>query len=219
MTRDHVVAYNLDNNRPDQAQLAREIHALLEDEPLALVCVEAIGNQLPSVRRYDTLTDRSTRSRANMALYVREDADRTDLRWVDLDTTWQRTEGPGIHENRAFPWVVADGLQIIGVHQQPNRTNTTLEGQAEGIGALSRLMARGPEHRPAVAIGDYNRRVYETGPGPRTLASRIGGKVYGQRIDCAVGRGVKGRSRYVTEVDGVRLRSDHGHAQRLEVEW
>lgn len=219
MTRSHVWAYNLDNNRPDQDQLAREIHALLEDEPLALVCVEAIGNTLPAVRRYDVLADRSTRSRANIALYVREDADRTGLRWADLSTTWPRTEGPGTHEPRSFPWVVADGLQIIGVHQQPKGTRTTTEGQAEGIGTLSRLMARGPGGRPALAIGDFNRRVYEPGPGPRTLASRVSGKVYGQRIDCAVGRGIKGRSRYVSVVEGVRLRSDHDHAQRLEVAW
>lgn len=214
-----IWAYNLDNNRPDQQQLAAEVAAILSTEPLALVGIEAIGNDLPKVRGYDRLGGEGNRSRQNIVIYVDENADRTDLRWIDLDTTWHRTEGPGEHEARSFPWLIADGLQVIGVHQQPQRTNTTTTGQAEGIGALSRAMGRGPEGRPALAIGDFNRRVYEPGPGPRTLATRIGGKVYGQRIDCGVGRGVKARSSYHQQVRGVRLQSDHGHAQRIEVSW
>lgn len=212
-------AYNLDNNRPDQKQLAAEIAAILATEPIALVGLEAIGNHLPTVRGYDRLGGEGNRSRQNVVIYVDENTDRTDLRWIDLDTTWQRTEGPGEHEARSFPWLIADGLQLIGVHQQPQRTNTTTTGQAEGIGALSRAMGRGAEGRPSLALGDFNRRVYEPGPGPRTLATRVGGKVYGQRIDCAVGRGVKARATYVQQVGGVRLLSDHGHALRLDVAW
>lgn len=216
MSRD-VWAYNLDNNRPDQQQLQREVDAILDTGPLALVCVERLGNTLRERRGYDLLASDKNRSRQNTAIYVAADAEHGDLRWIDLDTTWHRTEGPGEHEARSFPHVDVDGLLLIGVHQQPKGTNTTLDGQAEGIGALSRAFR---EHDgPALAIGDFNRTALETGPGPRTLAKRVEGRTIGTRIDCAVGRGVRGRIAYPTSVGGVRLLSDHRRAVRVTIDF
>lgn len=228
MTRDHVIAYNVDNYRKDQDRLAREIHAILDTGPLLFFAIECRGNRLPAVRGYDRLLHKHDESlsqmrnaaRYNTITYVREGADRTELRWIDLGTTWPRTKGPGTHEPRSFPWLVVEGLQGIGVHQQPKRTATTIDGQAEGIGALARAMGRGAEDRPAVALGDFNRRKFEPGPGPATLAKRIGGKALGNRIDCAVtNTHVVGKATYLSKVGGVPLLSDHPHALRLDLKW
>lgn len=218
--REYLWAYNLDNNRPDQYQLARELQAIGEQRPLAIACVEAIGNRLPTLRGFRLIADRSTRSRANIAMYVRADARIGDIRWTDLRTTWPRTQGPGTHEPRSLLTVVVDDVQVTAVHQQPKGTATTLKGQSEGIDALARLMRRGPDDRLAIALGDFNRRHHELGPGPGALAALVDGKPVGSRIDCAVVRGAKrSRARYFSRVAGVPLMSDHKHALRLEVAW
>ena len=218
--REVFYTYNLDNNRPDQHQLARELQAIASEDPLVIACVESIGNRLPRLRGYVLYGDDSTRSRANVAAYVRRDARVGDVRWTDLKETWRRTQGPGIHEPRSFLTVVADKVQVTTLHQCPKGTSNTLAAQAEGIDALESLMNRGPDDRLAIAIGDFNRRRREAGPGPDLLAARVGGRVVGTRIDAAVVRGAKrARARYLTHVAGVPMRSDHKHAMRLEVKW
>lgn len=218
----NLINFNIDNYRPDQGQLAEELHAINEQwDPFLIFCIEAIGNRLPRLDGMTLLQDDSTPSRANIAVYVDKHARHTGLNWIDLKTTWPRTEGPGIHPPRSFPWLVPNGLQAIGVHQAPKNAKTVMEAQREGIEALESLMGRGVPTRASLALGDFNRSKTDLGPGPATLAKAIGGKVLGERIMCGVGKnlGLLHKSTYHTSADGIPIKADHGNYQRVRISW
>lgn len=210
---ERVLFYNLQVSRnPNTVQ--DEVDALLTTAPLVAVFCEAIGYHLETPG-YRQLRRGRRRSRRNIIVAVRRDRRIWARRWLDLEATWGRTQHPGRHEPRSFPYARAWGVKWLGVHQGPQWTDNTMAVQFEGIDRLTNAM-RG--WRPAVALGDFNRRPGEEGPGPDLLAKRVGGKVVGNRIDCAVVKGLEVVGhQYMTQIDGVPLRSDHRHALLIKV--
>lgn len=226
--------YNLDNNRPDD-QVAYELEAFARLPRLAVLgIVEAIGNTLIDLPGFQKIRSTKNRSRLNIAAYVRDDLDISSISWIDLERTWPRTEGPGIHEARSILAMDVEDTQVIVGHQGPPNIPTAAWVQQEGIDELTTLMApwkragwieRQRKHQKAakakqrIALADWNRRKGEPGPGPDMLAQRIGGKVIGGRIDAAVVRNVDVTMYgYPERVAGTRLLSDHGHAFFMEVD-
>lgn len=93
--------YNIRVGR-DAVQVAREVRAMLaKRRVLALFLVEASGYRLPPVATHQHVRDRTSASRANVAAYVKRGHLR-EVRWVDLDHMWKRTEHPGMHDPRSF---------------------------------------------------------------------------------------------------------------------
>jgi hypothetical protein len=235
-------SYNLDNGR-SRRKVRREVEAILSNDQLphlpalpAVLIGQEAGRYHFHVRGYTLLEDRSTKSRANVVAWVRNDLARPDtLRWIDLRTTWPRPKYAwlGRHEPRSYPAFMAGRIAVIGLQQPPpNLGRLTEPAQREGIDRLAPVM--GPwlrrrwhnresldkhvaQLRPRVTIGDFNRRAREDGPGPAELAGRVGGHTVGNRIDCAVVAGDVKVSHvdYPQHVNGVRLGSDHGHAFRM----
>lgn len=202
-------------------QVAAEIRAILSTGPAVLGLNEAVGHALPHVRGYQQVRDRTTESRANIAAYVRRDVPLTNVRWHDLEETWSRTQHDGQHPPRSFVSFHAGGCKVAVAHQAPKGTDNTIAAQTEGITVLAEVLDTKTVGRPALVLMDANRRRRETGPGPAVLARRLGGRVVGDRIDCAVVAGdvrvVEHRYVRRIRVDGrtVRLRSDHPHALRF----
>jgi hypothetical protein len=215
--------YNLRVGRA-QSRIRLEIRALLSWKPLVLGLCEAIGYDLENLPGYSQVRDRSTKSRANVAVYVRE-GHLESVKWHDMHETWHRTEGPGEHEARAWAELRVDTDQVLVGHQPPKGTNNTFDAQMEGINFLTARMApwtrqdwpdrnadskvRAKE-RQRIVLADFNRRAGEPGPGPTLLANRIRGAITGARIDASVDRALDVTShQYVNRVGNVILRSDH----------
>lgn len=219
-----VVFYNLDNNR-DPAQVAKEIRGILDTGPALLGLCEAVGYDLPNRDGYHKVRDRSTKSRANVAAYVRTSMFGGGVKWHDLTETWSRTNAgaSGKHEARSFPTFKLGTMQAIVHHQPPQQCDNAQAAQQEGIDALAKVMKPGQDandhqrHRPRVVVADFNRRKGESGPGPTPLANQISGRVVGGKIDAAVCRGdyAAGSVSYPSKMGGVAFKSDHGHALRF----
>lgn len=222
--------YNLQVNR-SRRTVRRELRAILKDKPAFLALNEAMGYRLPRIRGYVLAHDRSTRSRANVALYVRGDLPLSQVRYIDLEETWGRTQHPGDHEARSYLQCRVAGIQVTVYHAAPRYTDNTMDAQAEGIRSLTKTAASWRRNdwmnrgalarvdsleRPRIVIGDFNRGKNDVGPGPTVLAKAIGGEVATFRIDTAVTRNVEVKDFwYYDTVHGVPLKSDHKHALRL----
>lgn len=220
--------YNARVGRRDST-LATEVRALLGDRPLALGLVETVGYDLPTAPGYTLIRDRSTRPRANIAAYIRSDA-ACAWRWVDLAETWPRTEHPGTHEPRSILSVRVGRMQVVVGHAPPRAA--TPAARREWWQALLPILdprqrpawdKRGPLHRarallrPRLLLADFNALAGHDHPSQAWLAGQIGGQVRGTRIDAAVVRQVRIDGwAYRGAVGGVRLRSDHKHAFRLD---
>lgn len=212
-----IWTYNLDNGRPD-ALVNREIAHILDTRPLVLIGVEATGLKAMRHPDYRLIRDRSTKSRDNILAYVHRGHRYQPGGWLDLHGTWPRTEGPGIHEARSFPWFWVEGLKVAGVHLPPNNAQGRDQLQTECIDALIDL-------DPDIASGDFNGRKGDPGSGkPDALAHELGARVVGERIDCAVvRRGIRvSRVRYPERAGRlfgrVQLQSDHQHAFRFTID-
>lgn len=201
-------------------QVRREVAGLLSMKPAVLGLAEAVGHNLPAMEGYRLIRDRSVPGRANIAAYVRRTPayDITRHRWIDLKETWPRRQHPGAHDPRSFLSLWLGGVKVIVAHQAP-RGSDTWDAQLEGVNVLEDLMDTRVATRPVVTLADWNRRRGESGPGPSTVAARVGGKVIGRKIDAAVVTDVKKVSgvRYVHRAGGVALLSDHPHALTLTV--
>lgn len=233
--------YNLQVGRK-LARVEVEIRAVLATGPAVLMLCEAVGYALPDVAGYRVVRDRSTRSRANIAAYVRDDIPVTRELWHDLRETWSRTQHPGTHEPRSWLELVLGRLQLLVGHQPPKGTDNTSAAQQEGEELVVRRMAPWQRpgwrarnarsravaaERPRAAFMDGNNRG-ASGAGPVSMARRISGRVLGRpSIDVAVVRGVdEASAKHVRRVPvaGGRLRvrrwvtfrSDHRKALRVE---
>lgn len=231
---ERIAFYNLDNNRDDDV-VRDELLAAADRGYALLGLVETIGNRLIDLKGYERISDNTTRSRQNIAAYVRKDLPITKVDWHDCTFRWPRTEGPGIHEPRS--WLLLEAgqreTQVLIGHQPPRYVDGAVAGQQEGIEVCERYMApwtrerwssrlskhqRAARKKPRLALADWNRRSGEPGPGPDVLAQRIGGKVAGDGIDAMVSRNVEVLDwRYVRQVAGVALRSDHKRAFEVVV--
>ena len=237
-----VFFYNLDNYRKDQ-QVKAELEAMASRQPAMIGLCEVVGNTLPALDGYklirSKLRDGSTlaRSRSNIALYVRRDLPVWNVRWIDCEQSWPRTQGPGTHEPRSY-LSLRVGLTKVIVAHQPQRpigdadTRVALYfARQEGISRLALAMTpkgkdgslrlRIAKRRPVILMADFNARSGER-QGPDTLAAKIDGRVYGgERIDNVVARGNVWVSKVdvVTRVAGVALESDHHHAIRFTIRF
>lgn len=228
-----VKFYNLQVSR-DPAQVDREIQALLDSGPEVLGLCEATGYDLPDRGGYAKIRDRSNKSRANVAAYVNK-ALLGKVTWHDLHETWTRTQHPGTHEPRSWIEARVGGVQLLIGHQPPKGTDNTKAAQQEGIDLLVARMApwkqddwsdRSEQDKadakacPRISVADMNRGPNEDGPGPKALRNQIDGWTAGQQIDSATCRGgdcwLKSVD-YVSDPQGVKLKSDHGDALVLKV--
>jgi hypothetical protein len=205
-------SYNCDNGRPDP-RVNLELDRLL-DLLDVLVCCEATGLHVDRRDSHRLIRDRSTTSRENQFAFVRRDLDYEPGGWLDHSGTWPRPKYPhlGNHEPRSFPWFTVEGLVVVGVQLPPDNAHPRGPLQMESI---RRLVALNPD----VALGDFNARRGEDGPGPDLLAARIGGRTIGRRIDCAVVRqGLKVSDiDYPMRLGRVQLLSDHRRASTFTV--
>jgi hypothetical protein len=210
--------YNLQVGRLP-AVVNHELEAMLSEAPLIVCGAEAVGYHLAQRHGYTLIRDRSREGRANLFAYLR-DTPAYPLgkpRWTDQHQTWTRTQHPGRHAPRSLLHVRVGPLQLVVGHAPPRGTDNTVVAQQEYASAILNVMSRGTRQwartRPRLALADWNRRPGELGPGPTWVASRLGGSVWGDTIDCAVSRHleVKG-SQLVSNVQGVPLGSDHRHA-------
>lgn len=220
--------YNLDNYRSDR-QVELELQALADTGVKLIALCEVIGNKLPRLAGYTLVQDRSTRSRLNIALYVHDSLPLRGHRWIDLEGTWPRTKGKGVHEARSYLVVRIGRMQLIVAHQPPKNARHARVLQQEGIDALARAMTPWRRKRsklvraygrrvPRLLVWDANRKSGEFGPGPDALAREIDGSVHGgERIDSALTRGdIKVVVVHKTgRVRGTKLRSDHRGAIRV----
>lgn len=218
--------YNADNNRPDD-QVNKEVRALLnvDAEQAKQVAVlglcECTGLALGKIDGYHLVRDTSSKSRENIAAYVRRDLWGDEVaHWVDLSFTWPRTQGSGTHEPRSYCFFWAGAVKVYVYHAPPKNAVNAEKGQQQGIDSLAGLMGPSDDwtqrqvNRPQVALADWNRTKGQSGPGPSVLAKDVGGKVWGAKIDAGVkrGNGSVDKVSYPTTVNGVALKSDHGHA-------
>lgn len=217
-----------------------EIRAILRTwAPEVLAGCEAIGNNLPQVPGYVLIhtSQDVDRSRANVFAYVRDDLPLNGHRYLDLRGTWPRTNRPAeTHEHRAYLVLEVGRSQMIVAHQPPKNARGAWILQHEGVAALARAMAPWKREewrsarplaarviarlRPRLLTWDSNRRSGEAGPGPDSLALRIGGTVHGgERVDNALTRGqIKiRRTAKRARVAGLKLDTDHGGA--IRVRW
>jgi hypothetical protein len=230
LVTEEVQFYNLDNNRNDK-QVETEIRALLEEEPLVLGMCETIGNTLPLVSGYWRIQDKTNKSRANIGAYIRKGVPVGEPRWAQHTETWGRTQAKGIHEARATLYIDVDGVQTVIGHVPPKVAG--IKAQQEAINIFVRIMApwKLPKRvglvrrirrrrKPRLCIADFNRRRDEPGPGPSQLATRIKGWVLSNRIDTAVFRRLRASNpRYIHQVNGVKLLSDHHHALQFSITY
>lgn len=219
--------------------VAAEIRAILSTGPAVLALQETIGyGPLPNVPDYTRFRDRTGgpfggQSRANVAAYVLDEL--IDLkrapRWRDLAETWPMPKHGGKpHPPRSWLEVPTRFQCIVG-HQPPQIhvpgaaaivTRTQNEGIEYLVGRLhpearvswDRMDTDQRQQaldRPRVVLADWNRGPREDGPGPKSLAERIGGRVVGEHIDAAVVRGdcQVTDPGYVQTVKGVHLGTDH----------
>jgi hypothetical protein len=228
MAREFPLAfYNVQVNR-DPNRVDKEIRALLARRPAVLGLCETIGYDLPCPDDYRVIRDRSNKSRANIAAYVKQNLDLSDKKWHDLKETWSRTETTGTHEPRSILEFRAGRLMVWVAHQPPKGTDNTQAAQMEGIDKLTARMApwtredwddrteadkAAAKDQARVVLWDSNRGPNEDGPGPEMLCNRIDGESIGAQIDNAVGRGGSVKcgkdARYLHSVDGVEMKSDH----------
>lgn len=225
--------YNLDNGRPHSV-VQHELAAIASTRPAFIGACEATGYRFEPLPGLVLARDRSTPARANIASWVRRDlaGPTGEQRWLDLSTTWPRTDRGGIHEPRSFQRRHVGRIPVFTAHQVPPHIDLTDVGHQEGVDALAGAMdpTRTSEwqerpreqqeqarQRPRVLLWDANRRPGEPGPGPSLLARQIGGRTVGHRIDGAVVRGDCKASAvdYPDRVAGVELLSNHGHAFRF----
>ena len=228
--------YNVDNNR-DPQQVATELRALLDARPAVLGLCETTGLDLPGVDDYRVLRDRSKPGRDNLAAYVKDNLEVSAVKWLDCEETWTKTApgASGQHWPRSILEFRAGRLMVWVAHQPPKGTDNTKPAQQEGIDKLTARMApwtrddwdersdadkAKAKDQARIVLWDANRTCNESGPGPTMLASRIGGWPCGQKIDQATWRGNEAKDgknpAYPSQVAGVQLRSDHGHAFTMD---
>ena len=229
--------YNLDNNRPND-QMAKEVRALLEWRPAVLGVCEANGYDLPGVEDYRLIRDTSKPGRANLAAWVKTNLEVSDVKWLDCEETWTKTNpgATGQHWPRSILELRAGRLKVWVAHQPPKGTDNVKASQQEGIDKLTARMApwtrddwegkseeekQDQKRQARVILWDANRGPNEDGPGPKQLCNRMDGWSCGSKIDLASWRGGEVEAArdpaYPSSAAGVQLKSDHGHAFTCEL--
>lgn len=226
MTTYEVLFYNVDNGR-QLDQVTKELRALcdvdapLVDRPALLGLCETTGLNMPAIDGFKLVRDTSRQGRANISAYVRKDLFGGNVHWVDLQTTWSNTQKPGTHWPRSYVVFKVGQMQAVVYHAAPKNADTCKKAQQEGIDSITaQMQPPDPDQpRPRLALADWNRKKDEAGPGPSMLAGNIGGRVAGAKIDAGVWRGdaTLDHVEYPTKVNGVTLKSDHGHAYRAQL--
>lgn len=233
MAREYPLTfYNLDNNRPNET-MSREVKALLGERPAVLGLCEANGYDLPGAPDYTLIRNTSKPGRANLAAYVKSNLTVSDIKWLDCEETWTKTNpgATGQHWPRSILEFRAGRLKAWVAHQPPKGTDNTKAAQKEGIDKLTARMApwtredwsdktdaekADAKDQARVLLWDANRKPTESGPGPKSLCANIDGWHSGEKIDLACWRGGETKNgkdiRYFNSAGGVKLCSDHGHA-------
>ncbi len=125
-----------------------------------------------------------------------------------------------MHPQRAALSVMAGRTKLIVGHQAPLNAQGVTKLQLAGHAVIREEFQRNNAFglRPVILGWDANADVNSRGVSPQRLADLVGGRVYnGGRIDNYVARNItKVRPEVVEHVKGVSLRSDHGHAVRLD---
>lgn len=194
----------------DADVVAREVRALANQvnrdtdraRPKVLALCESLGYSLPVLPGYSLVHDRSTPSRANLALYVLAHLDRGPVRWLDLDETWPRTAHDGRHEPRSILYRQVGGVRVVVTHAPPAVPGAFL-ARSEWIRAMRYLMR---EPTRTLVLGDPNKLNARIGNTPGVRRAGTG-------TDAVFACGMTLTSVNLTrEVNGVPIRTDHRHA-------
>lgn len=237
MAREYPLTfYNVDNGR-DPGQVAKEVRALLDPRPAILGLCET-DMDLPGVEDYRLLRDRSRPGRQNIAAYVKDNLEVSDLKWLDLTETWSRTnpQASGQHWPRSILEFRAGRLMVWVAHAPPKGTDNVAASQREHADKLVARMApwtrddwadrtsadkAAAKDQARVILWDANRKPGEGDHGPDSVGRSCDASHAGKKIDLSTYRGgeVKGmaRAEYFSSIGGVPLKSDHGHAFRFDL--
>lgn len=190
-------------------QIDRELRALANllnpdpdrRRPKVLGVCEAVGKVLPdTLTPYRLIRDRSTPSRANIALYLLARLHVEAIRWHDLRETWPRTEHPGIHEPRSILRVEVEGWRVLVGHAPPIAPESG-KARDEWHDAMVDLMT---SVGPVLALVD-----------PNSVLILDRGRIVtaGTNIEAVVGRNIVLDGAFTPgSVNGVPMLTDHRRA-------
>lgn len=201
-----------------EAQVTRELTAIANlvdpqtgrrKRPKVLGVCEAVGRPLPELRRYELLRTRENPSKANVALYVRDDLRHGEPRWVMHEKGWPKIFGPGLHEPRATLVVKVENWRIVVAHAPqaprevfPQATQNALEdARREWLDIMERLLDR---DGPVLLVSDPNGLADELEQRVHALDTKGG---TGEAVH-ALGAHVEG-FQLLGEANGVAMLSDH----------
>lgn len=177
--------------------------------PKGLAGCEALHKILPRLDHYGRpIHDTSSRSRANLFLYVLDRLNHGSPKWVDHSQTWPRTKHPewtdGIHEPRSTMLVRVEGWRVVVGHAPPG-TRGAGPAREEWLDIMATILRT--ESRPVLMLTDPN------GLGNELV--RMGGsKVVtgGSQVEAVHGNRlvVLDHAQTVETLNGVPMRTDHG---------
>ncbi len=177
--------------------------------PKVLGVCEAVGRPLPELARYEMLRTRENPSKANVAVYVRDDLRHGEPRWVMHEKEWPKIFGSGFHEPRATLVVKVENWRIVVAHAPqaprlgfPQATQDALDdARKEWLDIMVRLLDR---DGPVLLVSDPNGLADELEQRMHALDTKGG---TGEAVH-ALGAHVEG-FQLLGEANGVAMLSDH----------
>ncbi len=177
--------------------------------PKVLGVCEAVGRPLPALPRYELLRTRENPSKANVALYVRDDLRHGEPRWVMHEKRWPKIFGPGLHDPRATLVVKVENWRVVVAHAPqaprevfPQATQDALEdARKEWLDIMERLLDR---DGPVLLVSD-----------PNGLADELKQRMHALDTEGVAGEAVHALGAHVKdfqllgEANGVVMLSDH----------
>lgn len=179
--------------------------------PKVLGVCEAIHRSLPQLDRFTLIRSTENLSKANVALYVRDDLDHGDPEWVMHERTWPRPLHPaaGRHEPRATLVVEVENWTVVVSHAPqapqdhwPAETREAVTAaRTEWVKIVARLVNR---PAPVLLLSDPN----GLGDDLRQRVQAL--EVHGTPIESAALLGARMNKFDTPEtVNGIVMMSDH----------
>jgi hypothetical protein len=177
--------------------------------PKVLGVCEAVGRALPPLDRFNLLRSREDASKANVALYVRDDLRHGEPRWIMHGRRWPNILRPGLHDPRATLVVKVENWRVVVAHAPqaprevfPVATREALDAaRDEWLDIMLRLLDRSG---PVLLLSD-----------PNGLAGQLKQRMQALNMEGGLGEAVHAMGANVKhfqmlgEANGVAMLSDH----------